>query len=169
MKTSGTDVPKLLIVRHAHAGDRGAWVGDDALRPLSTRGRRQADELARSLTQLLLSGGSSVPPTPTVRSSPADRCQATVAPLALQLRVPLVEDPSLFEGAAVEPLLASISALSHDEVWCSHGDVIPALLHRLAERGVDLGPDPRCRKGSVWALEVKDGQVVQARGFEPPA
>jgi 8-oxo-(d)GTP phosphatase len=145
-------VATLLIVRHADAGDRGAWVGDDALRPLSARGRHQADLLADRLSELLIRGGADVPLAPMIRSSPAVRCRATVAPLATRLGVPLVEEPMLFEGAAVEPLLRSISALSEDEVWSSHGDLIPALLHRLSELGVDLGPDPRCRKGSVWAL-----------------
>jgi len=158
----------LLLVRHAHAGDRGAWVGDDALRPLSVRGRHQAEVLAERLTALLGNGGSDAAPTPVMRSSPALRCQATVEPLAARLGVPLLEDPALFEGAAVAPLLARIEALTDDEVWSSHGDVIPALLTRLAEDGVDLGPDPRCRKGSVWALTVADGRVVQAQGHEPP-
>lgn len=167
--SEGPDVATLLIVRHADAGERDAWVGDDALRPLSARGRRQADVLAERLSELLVRGGAHVPLQPMIRSSPAVRCRTTVEPLATRLGVALVEEPMLFEGAAVEPLLRSISALSEDEVWSSHGDLIPALLHRLSESGVDLGPDPRCRKASVWALQVTNGRVESAQGHEPPA
>ena len=39
----------LYIVRHADAGDRQAWPGDDADRPLSELGRRQARALADAL------------------------------------------------------------------------------------------------------------------------
>lgn len=39
----------LLLLRHAHAGDSGRWAGDDALRPLTDKGRRQAERLGRLL------------------------------------------------------------------------------------------------------------------------
>jgi phosphohistidine phosphatase SixA len=39
----------LLLLRHAHAGDSARWEGDDAVRPLTDKGRRQAERLARLL------------------------------------------------------------------------------------------------------------------------
>lgn len=36
---------ELGLLRHAHAGDPGAWDGDDDLRPLSDKGRQQAARL----------------------------------------------------------------------------------------------------------------------------
>ena len=59
--------------------------------------------------------------------------------------------------------------MSTPTVWCSHGDVIPALLLLLAARGVDLGPDPSCRKASTWVLELAAGRVTAARHLPPPA
>jgi hypothetical protein len=53
-------------------------------------------------------------------------------------------------------------------VWSSHGDVIPALLDRLARRGLDLGRDPRVEKASTWVLSVQDGAVRSARHISPP-
>src|SRR5437016_2083194 len=41
----------LYIVRHADAGDRKQWNGDDAERPLSELGDRQARALGQSLRQ----------------------------------------------------------------------------------------------------------------------
>lgn len=40
---------ELYLLRHAHAGKPEEWSGDDALRPLSRRGREQAQELGRFL------------------------------------------------------------------------------------------------------------------------
>jgi phosphohistidine phosphatase SixA len=39
----------LLLLRHAHAGDPARWSGDDDARPLSEKGRRQAERLGRLL------------------------------------------------------------------------------------------------------------------------
>jgi hypothetical protein len=54
-------------------------------------------------------------------------------------------------------------------VFCSHGDVIPMLLGHFASKGIDLGPEPQCPKGSTWALETnKAGDVTSARYLPPP-
>ncbi len=42
---------QLLLLRHADAGDPAAWTGDDALRPLSGKGRRQARSVGRWLAK----------------------------------------------------------------------------------------------------------------------
>ncbi len=40
---------ELYLLRHAHAGDPGAWDGPDDRRPLSDKGERQAERLGRFL------------------------------------------------------------------------------------------------------------------------
>src|SRR5919197_761051 len=40
---------RLLLIRHASAGERKHWRGDDRLRPLDARGRRQAGRLGEGL------------------------------------------------------------------------------------------------------------------------
>ena len=63
----------LVLVRHASAGDRHEWDGDDRLRPLDKKGRKQAARLLDVLADV------------TVRrivSSPYLRCVQTVEPLA---------------------------------------------------------------------------------------
>jgi phosphohistidine phosphatase len=42
-------VTELYLLRHAHAGDPGAWDGPDDRRPLSDKGRKQADRLGTFL------------------------------------------------------------------------------------------------------------------------
>jgi 8-oxo-dGTP diphosphatase len=39
----------VLLVRHASAGDPDQWTGDDRLRPLDAKGRRQTEALRRIL------------------------------------------------------------------------------------------------------------------------
>ncbi len=43
---------ELHLLRHADAGDPEAWTGDDAARPLSGKGRRQAGRLGRHLAAI---------------------------------------------------------------------------------------------------------------------
>jgi 8-oxo-dGTP diphosphatase len=149
----------LLLVRHAKAGNRQDWAGDDRLRPLSAAGSRQADELARHLA----------PYRPSrVLSSPYVRCRGTVAPLAEKVGVAVEDVPELAEGhsreaAALMRRLAADLEAGDAVVLCSHGDVIPEVLdHFAVQDGLDLGRAPRCAKGSTWVLEVKEGRLVGA-------
>ena len=42
----------IYLLRHADAGDPYAWKGEDAVRPLSGKGRRQADRLGAHLARI---------------------------------------------------------------------------------------------------------------------
>ena len=48
-RPGGRDSLRLHLVRHAHAGDPAEWEGDDALRPLTRKGRRQSEQLGTFL------------------------------------------------------------------------------------------------------------------------
>lgn len=152
----------IHVVRHAKAGDRSSWPGRDHDRPLTDAGRRQALAIADSLATARFT---------RIVSSPYVRCLETVVPLAGAHLVPIEPHPALTEGAPVEATLALLAECHRDgAVWCSHGDVIPDLLgHLAATTALDLGPDPRCAKGSIWELETDaDGTVVRARYHAAP-
>lgn len=150
----------LYVVRHAKAGNRSAWKGDDRLRPLSKEGRRQADALARSLARVA---------TGELVSSPYERCLQTLQPLSLVLRAPLREDDRLGEAASYDAALDLIAELPDGSVLCSHGDVIPDTMSALQRRGCTFVGEPNWRKGSVWVL-TRDaaGEVVEATAWPPP-
>ena len=100
----------LLIIRHASAGDREDWDGDDRLRPLDAKGFAQASELVELLDGYEVSG---------VLSSPALRCVQTVEPLAhargldIVLRHELAEERQGSDGAQlVRSLLGEDVAVS---------------------------------------------------------
>ena len=139
-------------MRHASAGDRHAWRGDDSSRPLDPTGHAQAEAITASLASA---------PVRRVLSSPSVRCVQTVEPLAAKLGLEIEISAELAEGAdgwRTEALAERLCGQAGDTVLCSHGDVIPELLWRLAQRGVDVNPT-RCKKASVWELHVIDGAV----------
>lgn len=160
---------RLLLVRHARAGERGSGVAD-LDRPLDARGEAQARALPDLLIPVLAPTGAGVTADGSVdvRSSPARRCIATVTPLAAALGTEVMVDDALVEGADVGVLHERIAQLGSTSVWSSHGDMIPELLMLLARSGVDLGEDPRCQKGSTWVLDVVAGAVTTARYLPPP-
>ncbi|MCT2584802.1 NUDIX hydrolase [Actinophytocola sp. S1-96] len=143
------DLTTLLVVRHAKAGSRDQWDGPDVERPLSENGRRQLPAL-RALAGLY---GAD-----RVYSAPLVRCVDTVAGIADDAGVPVLDEPLLSEEAyqgAEERAVARLRELAAGggtPVVCSQGGVIPDLLSRVAG---DL-PMPMRRleskKGSVWAL-----------------
>lgn len=153
----------VYLVRHGNALGRGEWAGDDAERPLTGRGRRQAAGLVDQLA------GADVR---RVRSSPAARCLSTVHPLALARGLELVADDALFEGfngPAATDLARTLAAEDGDAVLCSHGDIIPEVLRRLARDGMDLADDLLCAKASTWRLHTDAGRITAATYLPPPA
>jgi 8-oxo-dGTP diphosphatase len=148
-----------FVVRHAKAGSRRRFDGDDRQRPLSRPGLRQAD----GITELLAPCGIT-----RVVSSPYTRCVQTVEPLATKLGLEVERDEELSEGHDWTHALALVERAKAPIALCSHGDVIGDLVHHLAERGVPLDDD-RYEKGSTWVLRVEDGKVVEGHYLPPPA
>jgi broad specificity phosphatase PhoE len=151
----------IYLVRHAKAGDRDSWVGDDELRPLSGRGHLQArgliDVLADARFERLI-------------SSPYVRCMETVVPLATVRRMAVEPADALAEGASLDEALALVRKHSgNGAVMCTHGDVMPMLLDYYAAHGVDIGPAPQWPKGCTWVLDTDaTGEVRAARYLPPP-
>ncbi len=134
----------LLLVRHADAGDRTAWTGDDLARPLSASGRAQSRALAELLSDR---------PLTTILSGPAKRCVTTVEPLAAALGLPVQVEDALDEGTSFEDLDELLTRVgSRDALLCSHADVIGAALTALWRRG-HLAERPNARKVVTWVVD----------------
>jgi len=149
----------MLLVRHARAGDRSSWLGEDALRPLDPLGRAQAEALRVALRCF---------GPERVLSADNVRCVDTVLPLAQDIDVPVETEPALTEDAYwADPerglrRIHAIAALGGTSVLCSQGGVIPDIVGALGERdGIALDHVP-ARKGSVWALSFVDGKLTAA-------
>ena len=139
----------LLLIRHASAGDREAWVGDDSLRPLDERGRRQAAALVAALAPYALTA---------VLTSPYLRCVETVLPLAAAHGLRPEQRPELAEGSG-DAVLDILLTLEPGTALCTHGDVVETL----------VGVGRAKKKGSVWLLELRDGAVEPVTYLPPPA
>jgi phosphohistidine phosphatase SixA len=138
------DMP-LMVVRHANAGRRSAYQGDDRLRPLSLRGRDRATALVPLLS----------PYHPrTILSSPYVRCRQTVEPIADSLALPVEPVDDLAEGHGAEAVRLLESMAGESAVLCTHGDVALEILEHLAAESDGAGrASLRLQKGEVWVIE----------------
>ncbi|HEX6548439.1 MAG TPA: histidine phosphatase family protein [Candidatus Dormibacteraeota bacterium] len=148
----------VLLVRHAEAGEREAWEGDDRLRPLTGKGRRQAAAIADQLR---------AHEPRRILSSPYLRCVQTVEPLAAALGLEVEETDELAEGAGPALVLRALDgegaiALS------THGDNCDDVLKIVREQGL-AGAKAEAKKASTWVLEGSGGRITGARYLPPPA
>ena len=88
---------ELHFLRHAHAGDPEAWTGDDAARPLSDKGEKQADRLGRFLA------GIGFKPDAII-TSPKLRAAQTAEIVAKHLGIQISFDDRLAGAFDVETL-----------------------------------------------------------------
>ncbi|MGH3399367.1 MAG: NUDIX hydrolase [Streptosporangiaceae bacterium] len=156
----------LMLLRHASAGAKESWPGDDLDRPLDARGAAVSDELA-----LLLSCYGSA----HVITSAAERCVATVRPYAAMTGAKLEIEPALAVGypdgylgpddgtGAAAGLVARVIADGLPAVICAHRENLERLL-AAACAALDADPPPGrpLRKGGFWVLHVADGGLAAA-------
>lgn len=135
----------ILLVRHAWAGDRSEWAGEDRLRPLDERGRAQAGALVALLEEFELG---------RILSSPYLRCIETVEPLGEARGLPVEPRPELGEERQDEGVPTVIRELGEEPAAvCVHGGALEA-----------LGATGKHKKGAVWVIE--HGRPV--RYLSPP-
>ncbi|NJC68145.1 NUDIX hydrolase [Planosporangium thailandense] len=143
----------VILLRHASAGDRDDWEGDDDDRPLDERGRT----VARNLAPVLAVYG----PTRII-SAGRDRCTQTVEPVAAVTGLPIEVDDHFDESADAAAAAAAIQRLASDDgvtVICSQGGLIPDVVATLSRRDPDRYRTP---KGSAWALGFAGADFVAA-------
>ncbi|MFG1824690.1 NUDIX domain-containing protein [Microbispora bryophytorum] len=148
----------LILVRHALAGSRREWRGDDDRRPLDERGRAQAEVLATVL--------GAYRPFVLV-SSHSRRCTQTLRPYAdrhgLEIREETALSESGYDPREAERTVRDLLAAHESAVLCSHGKVLPELLGMAGEalRGVRTA-DRTLAKGGFAVLHraVDRGDAV---------
>jgi 8-oxo-dGTP diphosphatase len=155
---SSADV--IYLVRHAKAGERRVWDGDDEARPLSKHGWKQSDAIAK---RLAAKGAT------TLYSSPYVRCMQTLEPLGKRLGVEVQPDRRLYEGEPFEPVLDLLGEVATGAVLCSHGDIVPDVITALARRGMEVQTSPDWRKGTIWVLKRKGDRITKGRVWPPPS
>ena len=133
----------LGLLRHADAGDPMAWPGNDADRPLSSKGLGQAERLAEHLAgtrfQLEL-----------IVTSPKVRAHQTAQAVADRLGVKLVVDERLAGGLEVEDVEGLLRAHGDPKevVLVGHDPDFSDVLSTL------VGLELPMKKGALARLEV---------------
>jgi 8-oxo-(d)GTP phosphatase len=159
------DTKTLLVVRHATAGRKSRYHGDDRKRPLDKHGRAQAE----SLVSVLLAFGAT-----DLHAANRVRCHQTLAPLADELGTTIRDEPALTEEAYSEDRklarnrLLEIAGKSGTRVICSQGKVIPGLIEWWCERDGVRPDKSRNRKGSTWVLSLSGGRLIAADHIGSP-
>jgi 8-oxo-dGTP pyrophosphatase MutT (NUDIX family)/phosphohistidine phosphatase SixA len=159
------DTVPCVLLRHASAGRKGGWPGDDLLRPLDDRGMVDAQTLAG-----LLACYAPV----RVISSAAERCLGTVRPYAERIGAAIEAEPAFTvrshagsdRAEAARRRMAGLLADPAPMVVCAHRENLPVLLGQarsvLGEvmrdgTGPDSAPPPDDQsppKGGFWVLHV---------------
>jgi 8-oxo-(d)GTP phosphatase len=165
----------LILVRHASAGHRSNWAGDDRLRPLDAEGVADAAMLADLLACFA--------PRALVISSPARRCTESLRPYAAAfggsveaeavLAVPgrTADSPSDRTDPAdtLRHLFGYLVAVGQPAVVCLHRENLPLA---LAAACSVLGAPPPVEsdlplpKGGFWVLHTADGGLAALERYE---
>jgi len=165
----------LIVVRHASAGQKAGWDGDDLLRPLDAGG----DQDARLLADLL----SCFAPAARVVSSPALRCTQTMRPyaakfggsveaeavLAMPGRAAFFPSGRTDRADTLRDLFRHLVALGGPVVACLHRENLP--LAAAAACSVLGAPPPpesdlSLPKGGFLVLHVAAGTLVALERYE---
>jgi phosphohistidine phosphatase len=145
----------LHLLRHAHAGDPDRWLGDDAARPLSEKGRRQAERLGR-----LLAATDEAPDV--FITSPKVRAAQTAEIVAAALGgVRVTVDDRLAWGVGLDALSDILGAAADADRPCvvGHDPDFSELLGELI--GTQAVP---MRKGAIARVDVGSRTLATGRG-----
>lgn len=154
---------QVILVRHARAGDRNKWKGEDARRPLDKKGLLQAEYLA---PQLRAFGANAV-----VSAEP-DRCVQTLTPLAEGLGTKAVVDHTIGDMGALDSPKSAVATLKSFveggepvpggkiTALSSQGAAIPLMLERITKGTPFAHTDFDTKKGGQWTLTFAEGNLI---------
>jgi phosphohistidine phosphatase len=135
---------QLYLLRHAHAGDPEKWHGPDDARPLSEKGRLQAERLGLFLAEAGFRPDAFV-------SSPKMRALETARLVATPLEMPIRVDPALAGPLSLATLEAVLSATGNPvrAVLVGHDPDFSELAAELTGAA-----DLPLRKGALVRIDV---------------
>ncbi|MEY9926073.1 8-oxo-dGTP pyrophosphatase MutT (NUDIX family)/phosphohistidine phosphatase SixA [Catenulispora sp. GP43] len=148
------DTVPVLLLRHAEAVPRKRWDGEELERPLTGRGRDDAE----ALVPVLAAYGQA-----DLTASPFARCVATLKPTARSAGAALALEPALGEGAdpdAGRAWLREALKSGRTTIACSHRPVLPELLAESPLGQAVHSGRRALAPAEAWVLHARDGHVV---------
>jgi phosphohistidine phosphatase len=145
---------ELYLLRHAHAGDPAKWTGDDGDRPISPKGRGQAERLGRLLAAIEFKPDA-------ILTSPLVRAEQTARIVADALGRKVRVDDRLAAGFDLVRLRALVDEAGDAEriVVVGHDPDFTELLADLTG-----APSITLRKGTLARVDV-DGAIESGAGI----
>ncbi len=119
----------MIVLRHGKAVPRGSWDGPDWTRPLQHRGIEQSRNIAPAIAAWSPTG---------LISSTAVRCLETIAPVATLTGLPVTRSAGISQDAyedgtdRVRKIVNNRLGKRQAVLLCSHGPVIPEIIHEVA-------------------------------------
>ena len=156
------DTRAFVLVRHARAKRRKAWLGLDDERPLTKAGQRRAIQLVPLLAAYGVTRAA---------SSPAVRCIDTVTPYAEAAGLEIKTYPALTEpGHAEAPLrtaevMINLLGKGHNRAVCVHRPTLPTIVEmvrastRPYTRGALPRKNPYLPAGGVLVAHIVDTET----------
>jgi len=144
----------LLFIRHADAGDAATWPGDDAARPLSKKGRRQAKRLGDLLDRLQVRPDS-------ILTSPRVRAADTARIVGRRVRREAKVDDRLDAGLDAEALATLVGEAAPGAstlVIVGHDPDFSTLASWLVDAPLSLS------KGALARIELPERAVGPGSG-----
>lgn len=134
---------RVHLLRHAHAGDAFEWIGDDDLRPLTKKGRRQCERLGAFLEE------HGVRPDVIV-SSPKARARQTAEIVAGVLGMTIKTDRRLGDGFGKRELWALLDETgAREPMFVGHDPDLSSLLTYLVDAaGISM------KKGALASIDL---------------
>jgi 8-oxo-dGTP diphosphatase len=165
----------LILVRHASAGRKADWPGDDCLRPLDAAGVADARVLASLMACFA--------PVARVLSSPALRCTDTVRPYVAGFGGTVEAEPCLSPygrsadfssrtdlADSLRHLLSRLVAERRPAVLCLHRENLPDVLAAACSAlgaPATVPADPALPKGGFWVAHASGGELAALERYEP--
>ena len=165
----------LILLRHASAGHKAYWPGDDCVRPLDEPGAADA----RALADLL----ACFAPVARVISSPALRCTDTVRPYAAAFGGTVETEACLAPyghtddfssrtdlAGALRQLLSGVVADRRPAVLCLHRENLPDVLAEACSAlrvPAAVPADPSLPKGGFWVAHATPTELAGLERYEP--
>jgi phosphohistidine phosphatase len=144
--SASAELVELYLLRHADAGDPMTWVGDDAERPLSDKGRRQAKRLGSLLARIKLRPD-------VILTSPKLRAAETAKIVGKAVSVRPTKDDRLAVSIELGDLASLLAGNGEARriVLVGHDPDFSALASSLTGATIEL------RKGAIARIDLGDG------------